>query len=113
MTSRFWIGFTAAFALLGAVAAGSLYSPGEDHLGAIPVGKDPSSFLNYEVGYEVQDPEILFHEIGRSIENARAADIIFVGWSRLVFAMDPDAFDAFSRKHHVRMYNLGLAGVPS
>ncbi len=62
---------------------------------------------------EIQDFEIFFHNIGHSIDNARQADIIFLGWSQLLFAIDWRLFDAFEQKHHLRMFNMGLADVYS
>ena len=87
--------------------------PGQDHIASIPLGGDGSWYYNYEVGFEIQDPEILFDNIGHSIENARKADIIFVGWSRLIYALEWRVLEQFERHHHVKMFNLGLAGIHS
>jgi len=111
--SRFWIGLASSVTVACVLSLAWLYTPGQDHFGAIPRDGDTSWFLNYEVGYEIQDPEILFHEIGHSIENARRADIIFLGSSRILFSLDRQLLEAFERKHSVRMFNLGLAGVQS
>ena len=61
----------------------------------------------------MQDEDLFYHGIGHSIENAGQADIIFLGWSRLLFAMDWRVFDDFERVHDAKMFNMGFAGVAS
>jgi len=112
-SARFWFGLLGGLVVLFAGLAAWVYAPGQDHLAAIAVNGDPQWFLNYEVGYEIQDTEILYHNIGHSIANARDADIIFVGWSKVVFGIDWRVFDEFSRKHHVKMFNLAIVGAQS
>jgi hypothetical protein len=109
-TLKFWLAFLATLVLL---CTASVYSPKQDHLGAISLDGDPSWYRNYEVGFEIQDNDILFHGIGQSIRNAQEADIIFLGTSRPLFALDWRMFEDFEREHHLKMFNMAFAGTPS
>jgi hypothetical protein len=88
-----------------------LHSPNQDHIGAIPMNGDGSWFYNYELGSQMQDPEILYDGIGHSIENAQQADIVFIGWSRLLFGLDYRVADQFAQQHHLKLFNIGIAGA--
>jgi hypothetical protein len=110
---RYWVSFLGTVALVGSVLLWLAWAPGQDHLASIPLNGDGSWYYNYEVGFEIQDPELFFNDIGHSMENARQADIIFVGWSRLLFALDWQGVDDFARENHVKIFNMGLAGVHS
>ena len=109
----YWWGFAATLALLFLVTNWWVNSPGRDHIGSIPLRGDATWYFNYEPGYEIQDQDIFYHGIGHSIENAGDADVIFLGWSKLIFGLDWRQFDAFAQKHHVKMFNMGFAGVES
>jgi hypothetical protein len=111
--ARYWSAVAVTIALLFMLAAWWIHSPGQDHTGSIPLNGDGTWFRNYEVGFEIQDLEIFFDDIGHSVENARQADIIFLGWSRLLFGMDWRLFEDFERKHQLKMFNMGLADVYS
>jgi hypothetical protein len=111
--SRYWSAFAASLALLFVLAGWWTYSPGQDHVASIPLNGDGTWYHNYEIAFEIQDQEIFYHGIGHSIESAQQADIIFLGTSRLVFGLDWRVFEEFERKHHLKMFNLGLAGVSS
>ena len=112
-SASFWAAFLGTVALVSALLVWSVRAPGQDHFASIPLNHDGSWYYNYEVGFEIQDPELFFNDIGRSMENARQAEIIFIGWSRLLFALDWQVFNEFAQKHHVKMFNIGLAGVHS
>jgi hypothetical protein len=106
----YWSTFAATMALITMLLLWWLYEPGQDHLGSISLNGDGSWFHNYEVNFEIQDQEILFFGIGRSIENAQQADIIFLGPSTVLFGINWRLFEEFERKHHIRMFNMGFAG---
>jgi hypothetical protein len=109
----FWIAFTIVI-LTGLVAiAWWLYSPRQDHIGAITMNGDDSWFYNYELGVEMQDPEILYDGTGQSIHNAQQADIIIIGWSRLLFGLDWRVADRVAQQRHLKIFNLGIASVYS
>jgi hypothetical protein len=111
--SRYWSAFATTIALLLLLAVWGVYSRGEDHIAAIPLNGDGTWYNNYEVEFEIQDNDILFHGIGHSIQSAQQADIIFLGTSRSLFGMDWRLFEHFEQKHHLKMFNMALAGVPS
>jgi hypothetical protein len=104
--------FGVTFALLLSLVACWIYSPGQDHFASISLNGDDTWYHNYEIAFENQDQEIFYHNIGLSIENARQADIIFLGTSRILFGLDERVFDAFEQKHQLKMFNMGLAGIP-
>jgi hypothetical protein len=90
------------------------YSPGQDHFGAITLPSGSQWYANYVISEtEIQDTDILFHNIGRSIENVRRADIVFLGSSRVLFGIDGQTFDAFAQRYGIKMFNLAFAGVKS
>lgn len=110
---RFWSAFgITAIALLIALAWW-VHAPNQDQFASIPMNGDGSWFFDYELGREMQDPEILYDGIGHSIENAQQADIIFIGWSRLLFGLDWRVVDQFAQQHHLKIFNLGIASVYS
>jgi hypothetical protein len=103
--------FAAPIALLFMLVAWWTYSPGQDHAASISLDGDGSWYRNYEIGNEIQDHDIFYHGIGHSIENARQADIIFLGNSRLIFGLDWRLFEEFERKHQLKMFNMAFAGI--
>jgi hypothetical protein len=109
----YWSAFAATVALFFTLILSMIYSPGQDHFGSIPLVGDGTWYHNYEIAFEIQDQEIFFHGIGHSIENARQADIIFLGASTVLFGIDWRLSEEFERKHHVKMFNMGFAGVGS
>jgi len=109
---RFWI--TAVGVLVIGLLA-IVYTPGQDHLGAITLDGDPTWYRNYGDGIrrEIQDRDIFFHDIGHSIAYARQADIIFLGHSMLLYGLDWRTTREFEKKYGVKIYNLGSAGDAS
>src|ERR1700759_1812887 len=76
--------------LAGSLAARALvvgifcYSRAQDHFAAIPLDGDGKWFANYVIrDQQILDTDIFFHGIGRSIAHARAADVVFLGTSRV------------------------------
>jgi hypothetical protein len=105
-------------ALAGSLAALALvvgifcYSRGQDHFAAIPLDGDGKWFANYVIrDQQILDTDIFFHGIGRSIEHARAADVVFLGTSRVVFGLNWRVFDEFAQQHQRKMFNMAFAGV--
>jgi hypothetical protein len=89
-------------------------SRGGDHFLALQEGDQDwyRDFAGRHVA-EIQDQEILYHNIGHSIEWARQADIIILGSSQVQFALDRDSLLKFGEKHHLKIYNMALVGVRS
>jgi hypothetical protein len=111
--TRYWSAFAGTVALMSMLVLSWTYEPGQDHAGSISLKGDGSWFHNYQPAFEIQDQEIFYHGIGHSIANAQRADIIFLGPSYLVFGIDWRVFEEFEQKHHIKMFNLGFAGVGS
>jgi hypothetical protein len=111
--SKYWWAFASATVVLTLAAFWAVHSPGQDHVGAIPLNGDGTWYFNYERGFEIQDNDIFYHGLGHSIENARLADIVFLGTSRPIFALDWQVFEEFERRHHLKMFNMAFAGIPS
>jgi hypothetical protein len=88
---------------------------GRDHLGAISLADDEASYRNLDdqFGPEIQDLDIFYHNIGRSIANARKADVIILGSSFSLFAIDHESIEEFATLHNLRIFNLSFVGVRS
>jgi hypothetical protein len=59
---------------------------------------------------EIQDRDILYHNIGRSIEHVRQADIVVLGHSMVLFGLDYAQVEAFEKKYGVKIFNMASAG---
>jgi hypothetical protein len=88
---------------------------GRDHFWSIPLNGDPDwyqSTSNLMVP-QMQDREILFHGIGRSIENAQHADIIILGNSVLKYGLNHELMAQFQRRNGIRIFNMNIPGLAS
>jgi hypothetical protein len=110
---QYWSAFVGTMAPLLLLVFFAMYTPQQDHLGSISLNEDGTWYQNYEPNFEIQDQEIFFHGIGHSIENARQADIVFLGASNVAFGIDWRLFEEFERTHHVKMFNMSFAGIGS
>jgi hypothetical protein len=86
-----------------------------DHFASASLKGSNDWFENYEglVTRQMQDRDIFYHNIGRSIENARNADIIILGHSVLEFALIDEQIEEFARRYHVRVFNMVMPGLAS
>jgi hypothetical protein len=88
------------------------YSPGQDHFGAIPLPGDDQWYANYVIKeQQIQDTDIFYHGIGRTIANLRQTDIVFLGTSRVLFGIDWRTADDFAKAQGIRLFNMAFAGV--
>jgi hypothetical protein len=85
----------------------------QDHFTAIALDGDASWFESYEPNGEMQDLDLFFHGIGNSIRNVQRADVIFLGASRPLAALDWQIFESFAQNHRVAMFNMAFGGVVS
>ncbi len=85
---------------------------GRDHLGAISLHGDKHWYRTYDDKFnqQAQDRDIFYHHIGRSIDEAKKADIIILGHSMVLFGLRNDLIEAFEKKYHIKIYNLATAG---
>lgn len=106
-------GFVALLLLCGVLAVRDLAR--KDHIGQITLDGDPRWYQNYAHGFtrEMQDRDVLFHRIGRSVAQMRQADIIVLGHSVLQFGIVDDMVAEFQKKHGVKVYNLTTPGIAS
>ncbi len=108
-------------ALLLAVCAALLFwglgkmKAGSDHFGQIPLNGDPSYYQNWgdHVTREIQDRDIFYHHVGKSIDYAKKADIIILGHSMLLFGLRGEILAQFEKKYGIKIYNLASAGDAS
>jgi hypothetical protein len=109
---RIWCVFIVTLVIYGLLVSAFAYSPQQDHYGSIAMKGDGSWYASYVLGeQQIQDADIFYHGIGQSIANARQADIVFLGTSRALFALDWRIFEAFAAKHHIKMFNMAFAGI--
>jgi hypothetical protein len=105
---------TAGAALVAILICGLLSweAGASDHFAAIPYGNDRTWYQSWNDlrVRELQDRDVLFHNVGHSIEEARKADIIFIGHSMVLWGMRYDTMEDFGRRYGVKIYNLASAG---
>lgn len=86
-----------------------------DHFAAkAPSGK-PSWYLDLAGDYvsEVQEQDLFFHDIGRSIENVKRADVVMLGSSFLTAVNEDVIRERLERPHGLKFFNMGFVGVAS
>jgi len=66
----------------------------------------PSYFYDNAWGFELSQP-VLYHDLGESIKNARKADILFIGSSRLQLGIREEFILPLAEKADVRVFSLG------
>jgi len=87
-----------------------------DHFAAISPPGQPSWYLNLAGNYvtEIQDQDLFFHDIGRSIDSARRADIIILGSSLVSFAVSEELIrERLDKPYGLNFYNMAFVGVAS
>ena len=87
-----------------------------DHFTAIaPAGKASwYEDLGGDYVTEIQDQDLFFHNIGRSIDYARRADIVILGSSLASFAVsDETIHDRLEKPYGWKFYNMAFVGVAS
>jgi hypothetical protein len=62
---------------------------------------------------EIQELDLFYHNIGPSIAEARQADVILLGPSFMLYAIDPDELRQFGKEHGMKIYNMAFFGVRS
>ncbi|HEX2548889.1 MAG TPA: hypothetical protein VHM20_03605 [Gammaproteobacteria bacterium] len=86
-----------------------------DHFAAIPLNGSSKYYRNYNdrITREIQDRDIFYNNIGKSIKYAKKADIILLGHSMLLWGLREDLIKKFEKKHGIKIYNLAMAGDAS
>ncbi|MGJ5178169.1 hypothetical protein ACQR16_08730 [Bradyrhizobium oligotrophicum] len=107
------LGLTAA--MLGGLGAW-LAAQGGDHFSAISRPDDPAWYRNFagDSVTEIQDQDLFYHHIGRSIDHARQADVIILGSSLVSFAVDQAVMrERLEQRYGLKFYNMAFVGVAS
>lgn len=106
----------AGIAILWAAFAYDYLAEGLDHFTAIPSSRGSTWYrdlggLNVT---EIQDQDLYFHDFGRSVENARRADVIILGSSLATFAFDQTSLEeTLEKQYGLRVYNMAFVGIAS
>jgi hypothetical protein len=59
------------------------------------------------------DHDVLYHNFGKSIENAKKADILFLGNSRVQLGLDRDLLQSFAKRYRLNYFNMAFANIGS
>lgn len=65
-------------------------------------------YVDHGLGVNSFSHRVLYHGLGSSIENARAAEVVILGSSKVLCGIPYDTLDAFAARHGIRCFNLGL-----
>jgi hypothetical protein len=115
--SRLYVTFVAG--IIGMTLAVSYVLLGRqpgDHFAAIAPAGRPSWYQDLAGDYvtEIQDQDLFFHNIGRSVDNAQRADIVILGSSLVAFALNEDVVrDRLEKPYGLRFFNMSFVGVAS
>jgi hypothetical protein len=89
--------------------------PGDHFTAMVPAG-NTAWYQDLAGDYvtEIQDQDLFFHNIGRSIDNARRADIVILGSSLVAFALSEDVIrDRLEKPYGLKFFNMSFVGVAS
>ncbi len=89
--------------------------PGDHFTAMVPSGKTAwYQDLAGDYVTEIQDQDLFYHNIGRSIENARRADIVILGSSLVAFALSEDVIrNRLEKPYGLNFFNMSFVGVAS
>lgn len=65
-------------------------------------------YVDHGLGVNSFSHRLLYHGIGSSIDNARAADVLLLGSSKVLCAFPFEPMSAFAERHGIRYFNLAL-----
>ncbi|MGY4287237.1 hypothetical protein ACVWXO_006457 [Bradyrhizobium sp. LM2.7] len=89
--------------------------PGDHFTAMVPSGK-AAWYQDLAGDYvtEIQDQDLFYHDIGRSIDNARRADIVIIGSSLVAFALSEDVIrNRLEKPYGLKFFNMSFVGVAS
>jgi len=115
--SRSYLAFVVG--IVGLVLASfclQLSREGGDHFAAITAAGKASWYQDLAGDYvtEIQDQDLFFHDIGRSIDYAQRADIVILGSSLVSFALNEEVIRArLEEPYGLKFYNMAFVGVGS
>jgi hypothetical protein len=102
--------------LVVAVAFFYFWAQDSDHLTAVTRSGATSWYQDLAGNHvtEIQDQDLFFHNIGRSVDSARHADIIILGSSLVSFAISEQVIrERLEKPYGLKFYNMAFVGVAS
>jgi hypothetical protein len=114
-----WFYLTLVAGIVGvmlAVACFLVSHPQGDHFTAIARPGNAPWYQDLAGDYvtEIQDQDLFFHNIGRSIDNLRDADIVILGSSLVAFALSEEVIrDRLEKPYGLKFFNMSFVGVAS
>jgi hypothetical protein len=60
---------------------------------------------------QIQDQDIFYSNVGRSVASAKAADIVFLGPSFVSYAVDRQALQSSALLGRLKIYNMAFVGI--
>lgn len=84
-----------------------------DHLLQITNDGDAHWYRDFGGRYTpaIQDQDIFYSKVGRSIDAVKAADIVFLGPSTFVFGVDRQTLQSSPVLSKLKIYNMGFIGI--
>ena len=81
---------------------------------AIPLNGDTKWYRDFGGRHvlEIQDEDMFFHHIGKSIDKVKEADIVILGGSTTA-RLNRDLVNHFSEKYGIKIYNMSFIGIRS
>ena len=115
--SGLYVAFVAGiFGMAIAASCLLLSSRQGDHFAAISPGANTSWYQDLAGDYvtEIQDQDLFFHDIGRSIDHVREADIVILGSSLVAFALSEEVIrDRLEKPYGLKFFNMSFVGIAS
>jgi len=116
--SRNYLAFVAGIVGLLSVAGCLLLArQGGDHFAALAPNNAKASWYQDLAGdyvTEIQDQDLFYHDIGRSIDYVRRADVVILGSSLVSFALNEEVIrDRLELPHGLKFYNMAFVGISS
>jgi ketosteroid isomerase-like protein len=102
--------------LLLAACALLLGRQGGDHFAALTRNGKAFWYQDLAGDYvtEIQDQDLFYHNIGRSIDYARRADIVILGSSLVSFALNEEVIrERLEEPRGLKFYNMAFVGISS
>jgi len=106
----FFSGLAVKLALVAAL--GILYW---ERIASIPDETNPVWYRDFggRTVPEIHDQDIFYHNIGRSVASAKAADIVVLGPSFSTYAFERERLQQFGAARGVKVFNMSFIGIRS
>jgi hypothetical protein len=71
---------------------------------------DKNWYLCTDIMGYLLEHDVFYYNFGRSIENAKKADILFIGSSRVQYGFDWNLMRSFTERHSLRFFSMAFGG---